>query len=372
MMLLPPLLVLVKDSLGVGYVEIGAAIGAFGLCSALLQAPAGLVVDRLGPRVVLVGGLLLGSAAIVAAALAQAYWSFVVAYALLGVANTAYHPSDYSILAAAVDIRRLGRAFSVHTFAGYLGFAVTPMATLAVAALWGWRGAFLLAAGLSLAVALLLVVAGRGLPRGRRPAASEERKGRPTLGLLFSAPVLGCLLFFFCIAMANTGVQTFTVAGLGALHGTPAPSANVALSGYLLFSAAGVLVGGLIADRTPRHERTAAVALACTSAMAILVAWADMPGSVLVFVMALGGLMNGVMYPSRDLMVRAASPAEAFGTVFGFVSTGLYLGGMTSPLLYGWLMDEGEPRVTFLVVAAFMVLALVTVLLRPRAIHSCG
>lgn len=367
-MLLPPLFGEVREAFGVSYIQIGLALTAFNIASALLQTPAGFLVDRIGPRAMLTGGLLLGAVAIAAAALLPGYWFFVIAYAFLGVANTVYHPADYTILSATVDHKRIGKAFSIHTFAGYLGSGVTPALVLACAAVWGWRGGFLFAAGLSFAVALLVIVAGSILPRvvhkpGQQPAKGETKVG---LDLLLSAPILRNLLFFFCLAMANSGLQTFTVVGLEAIHGTTFSAANVALSGFLLCSAFGVLLGGIIADRTPHHERVAAVGFAFTSTMAILMAWVNMPAAVLVGVMSLGGLLNGMIQPSRDMMVRAVTPPGSFGKVFGFVSTGFNLGGMISPLLFGWLMDRGEPRAIFMIVTGFILLALVTAITRAK------
>ena len=153
----------------------------------------------------------------------------------------------------------------------------------------------------------------------------------------------------------------------GVLWGTPAASANIALSGFLLMSAVGVLVGGIIADRTPHHERVAAVGFAFTAAMAIMLGWVNMPTAILIFVMSLGGLLNGMIQPSRDMMVRAVTPVGSFGKVFGFVTTGLNLGGMVSPLLFGWLMDRGEPRMIFAIVTAFIVLALLTAITRTKS-----
>jgi len=164
-MLLPPILGQVRESFGVSYTQIALAITAFNIASALLQTPAGFLVDRVGPRVMLTGGLIVGSIAIAAAALLQGYWFFIIAYALMGVANTVYHPADYSILSATIDGKKIGKAFSIHTFAGYLGSGVTPAMVLACAAIWDWRGAFLFAAGLTFAVAMLLIVAGSVLPR---------------------------------------------------------------------------------------------------------------------------------------------------------------------------------------------------------------
>ena len=371
-MLLPPILGQVREAFGVSYTQIALALTAFNVASALLQTPAGFLVDRIGPRLMLTAGLILAGCAITAAALLPGYWFFVIAYTLMGVANTVYHPADYSILSAAIDGKKIGKAFSIHTFAGYLGFGVTPALVLACAAIWDWRGAFLFAAGLSFAVALLLIVAGSVLPRVVRkplgpskggPSRAEAKVG---LGLLLSPPILRNLLFFFCLAMASGGIQTFTVVGMGALHGTPASVANIALSGFLLFSAGGVLLGGIIADRTPHHERVAAVGFACTAAMAILMAWVNMPAAILIGVMSLGGLLNGIIQPSRDMMVRAVTPPGSFGKVFGFVTTGFNLGGMVSPLLFAWLMDRGEPRAIFMIVVAFILLALVTVITRAK------
>ncbi len=372
-MLLPPLFGEVREAFGVSYIQIGLALTAFNIASALLQTPAGFLVDRIGPRAMLTGGLLLGAVAIAAAALLPGYWFFVIAYAFLGVANTVYHPADYTILSATVDHRRIGKAFSIHTFAGYLGSGVTPALVLACAAVWGWRGGFLFAAGLSFAVALLVIVAGSILPRvvhkpGQQPGPESSKGGETKVGLdlLLSPPILRNLLFFFCLAMANSGLQTFTVVGLEAIHGTTFSAANVALSGFLLCSAFGVLLGGVIADRTPHHERVAAVGFAFTSTMAILMAWVNMPAVVLVAVMSLGGLLNGMIQPSRDMMVRAVTPPGSFGKVFGFVSTGFNLGGMISPLLFGWLMDRGEPRAIFMIVTGFILLALVTAITRAK------
>jgi FSR family fosmidomycin resistance protein-like MFS transporter len=365
-MLLPPIFGPVREAFGVSYIEIGAALTAYNIVSAALQTPAGFLVDRIGPRLLLTGGLLLSAVALLVAALLPGYALFVVAYAFLGLANTVYHPADYAILAAAINAKRIGKAFSIHNFTGYLGFGVAPTVVLGSAALWGWQGAFLVAAVLAIAAALLLIVAGGILPRATRSAAAPHAKSSVGLELLLSGPILRNLLFFSCIGMANGGVQTFSVVALGVLWGTPSSSANIALSGFLLMSALGVLVGGIIADRTPHHERVAAVGFAFTAAMAILLGWVNMPTAILISVMSLGGLLNGMIQPSRDMMVRAVTPVGSFGKVFGFVTTGFNLGGMVSPLLYGWLMDRGEPRMIFAIVTAFIVLALLTAITRPK------
>ena len=367
LMLLPPIFGPVREAFGVSYIEIGVALTVYNIVSAVLQTPAGFVVDRVGPRAMLIGGLLLSAGALVVAALLPGYWLFVVAYALLGLANIVYHPADYAILGAAINSKRIGKAFSIHNFAGFFGSAVAPAVVLATAALWTWKGAFLVAAVLAIVSALLLIVAGGVLPRQARPAAGEAGKSTSVgLDLLLSGPVVRNLIFFVCIGMANGGIHTYSVVALGELWSTPAAIANTALSGFLFFSAIGVLVGGIIADRTPYHERVAAVGFAFTSTMAMLMGWVDLPAALLIFVMSLGGLLNGIIQPSRDMMVRAVTPPGSFGKVFGFVSTGFNIGGMVAPLLYGWLMDRGQPRLIFLVVTLFIFAALFTAITRRK------
>jgi len=373
-MLLPPIFLLVKEHFGVDYTKIALALTAYNVASALLQTPAGFLVDRIGPRLMLTAGLIVSGVAIAVAALLPGYWFFLIGYTLLGVANTVYHPADYSILSATVDGKRIGKAFSIHTFAGYLGSGVTPAMVAGAVALWGWNGGFLCAAVLSFGAAILLMVAGGVLPRVQRKATPAVKSADTKVGLdlLLSAPILRNLLFFFCLAMANGGIQTFSVVSLGAIHGTSSSVANIGLSGFLLMSACGVLLGGIIADRTPHHERVAAIGFAFTSTMAILLGWVDMPSAILIFVMSLGGLLNGIIQPSRDMMVRAVTPVGSFGKVFGFVSTGFNLGGMVAPLLYGWLMDRGQPQMIFAIVTGFIILALLTAVTRrkPQAAAS--
>jgi MFS family permease len=82
--------------------------------------------------------------------------------------------------------------------------------------------------------------------------------------------------------------------------------------------------------------------------------------------MAAAGFFSGVIMPSRDMIVRAATPPGAFGKVFGFVTTGFNIGGIVAPIVFGAIMDHGSPRMVFLTVAALTVAAIATVASRPR------
>src|SRR5262249_53904050 len=138
--LLAPLLIFVRADYGVSYTEIGFAFAAFNIVSAIFQTPAGFLVDRLGARVLLIGGLLIGAGAFIAAGLIDSFWVLVAMFGVAGLANTVYHPADYALLSHHVPAERIGQAFSVHTFAGMLGSAVAPATLLFMQSVWGWRG----------------------------------------------------------------------------------------------------------------------------------------------------------------------------------------------------------------------------------------
>jgi MFS family permease len=366
-LLLAPLLPFVRAEYGVSYTEIGLAFAAFNIVSAVLQTPAGFLVDRFGARALLVAGLIIGAAAFITVGLVDSFWILVAMFALAGVGNTVYHPADYSLLSQHVPSDRIGQAFSVHTFAGMLGSAVAPASLLIMQSQWGWRGAFIGAGALGIAVAAILL-AMRDSSTVRASSASTRKADNTTVGwrLLLSAPIVLNLVFFVLLAMISGGLYNYSVVALGALYGTPVPTANVALSGNLLLSAIGVLIGGLLVARTTRHGMVATVGLGAMALFTAMIAEIDLGAVALISAMSLIGFFSGIIMPSRDMIVREVTPPGSFGKVFGFVTTGFNIGGIISPLIFGAIMDHGSPRFVFLAVAAFSLVAIVTVATRPR------
>jgi MFS family permease len=366
--LLAPLLPLVRAEYGVSYTEIGLAFAAFNIVTAALQTPAGFLVDRLGARTLLVAGLAIGASAFVIAGIVDSFWVLVAMFALAGIGNTVYHPADYALLSQHVPSDRIGQAFSIHTFAGMLGSAVAPVTLLMMQSIWGWRGAFIGAGALGFAVAaILLAIRDQGTAAATpAPARTGSDKTAASWQLLLSAPILLNLIFFVLLAMISSGLYNYSVVALGALYGTPATIANTALSGNLLWSAIGVLIGGLLVGRTTRHGWVAAIGLAAMAVFTALIAEIDFGALALIAVMSLSGFFSGIIMPSRDMIVREVTPPGSFGKVFGFVTTGFNIGGIISPLIFGAIMDHNSPRMVFLTVAAISLVAILTVATRPR------
>jgi MFS transporter, FSR family, fosmidomycin resistance protein len=366
--LLAPLLPFVRDAYDVSYTEIGLAFAAFNIVSAVGQTPAGFLVDRIGARALLVAGLLTGAGAFILAGVIDSFWVLVAMFALAGVGNTVYHPADYALLSQHVPSDRIGQAFSVHTFAGMLGSAVAPVTLLIMQSQWGWRGAFVGAGVLGIATAAVLLAIRENSVVHPKPAPSRSGGDGASSGwrLLLSAQILLNLFFFALLAIISAGLYNYSVVALGALYGTPVTTANAALSGNLLLSAIGVLLGGLLVGRTTRHAMVATIGLTVMALFTVVIAEIDLGALALIAAMSLIGLFSGVIMPSRDMIVREITPPGSFGKVFGFVTTGFNIGGIVAPLIFGAIMDHGNPRLVFLAVAAFCMIAVLTVGGRPR------
>jgi MFS transporter, FSR family, fosmidomycin resistance protein len=362
-LIVAPLFPLIKDELGVSYAALGFVVTLFYALSALFQPLAGFAVDRFGGRVVLVGGVACLALGTLLAGSASSYPVLVFAAALMGLGNSVFHPADFSILNARVGAARLGHAYSAHGIAGSLGYAAAPLFSGGLGALFGWHVALYAAAGVG---ALMLVLLLANWKRLHIEQSSVKRpEGSMELGVLFTAPVVMCFLYFAIYTAGLSGLQSFSVAAMTVQYGVANALASSALTAYMVGSAFGIFAGGFIATRTTSHAMVAAGGLAGAAFWIALIALGSMPGTALPVLLGLAGFCAGATGPSRDMIVRASTPAGATGRVYGFVYSGLDVGSLSTPVFYGWLMDHDLPQGVFFAAAAFNVLAMLTVLQLP-------
>ena len=309
-------------------------------------------------------GLLLGSLSFLLLAASPSHAVLLVAMAMAGLANGVYHPADYALLANGIEPARLGRSFSVHTFAGFLGSAVTPALFLGIATVFGTPAALAVGAVFGVAALLLISIPGSGVYQAARPCNKEGAGLAPTTGRLrVFTPMIGVLtVLFILLNLSTSAIEKFSVAALIQGQGLTLAWANTALTAFLLCSAAGVLCGGALADRTRRHGLVAALAFALAAALTALVALGLLQGWALVVVLGAIGLLTGVIAPSRDMLVKAAAPPGAEGKTFGLVSTGFNIGGALGPVAFGWMLDQHLPNGVFIASVMFMLLTVLLTL----------
>jgi MFS family permease len=364
MFVLPMLFPFLKDRLGVGYIDLGFALTIFAVVSGLTQAPIGYLADHIGARKVLLMGLTLGGFALIMLGLHLSYSWLIASSVLLGLANSVYHPADYAILSAHMDEARMGRAFSVHTFAGFLGGAVAPAIVAGLVATVGGLGALIVTGAIGPVVALGLVAA--RLPDASAADRHVDGVRAPRQSIVTPA-LMVLTIFFMLLSLSAAGIGNFGVVALMSGYGASFETANIALTAFLGFSAIGVLAGGFLADHTQRHGQIAAACFAINAAIVFVIAAVYLPSPLLMAAMAAAGFLSGVIAPSRDMLVRNAAPAGAAGRAFGIVSTGFNVGGIISPLLFGWIMDQNLPHWVFGASVVFMVLTVLLALVTDRS-----
>jgi MFS transporter, FSR family, fosmidomycin resistance protein len=255
------------------------------------------------------------------------------------------------VLSASVGEKRIGRAFSMHAFFGYLGYAAAPLVMAGLGGMAGWRTA-VVAVGVVGLVYMLAMMTQSGDFRESATAGAARRGGGSGIEAGKTPAILFCFLLFIVLAMGQIGFQTFGAAAIIDHFGKSLEAANGIMGAYLIATTIGILIGGVVVDRTTRYDLAAALAVTGTAALFLLSALVEMPDLALGATLVVAGLIFGTMFPCRDMIVRAATPAGASGRVYGFVYSGLDIGSALTPVTFGLLLDRGLSGWVMITVAA--------------------
>lgn len=360
-LLLPPLFPVFMTEFGLSYSQLGLLMSTFFVVSGIGQASAGFVVDRIGARPMLFAALGLFVMASLLGSLVTGYSGLLAVAALAGLANATFHPVDFTILNQRVSAARLGYAFSAHGLTGNLGWAAAPVFFATLTALFSWRTAYLAAAVLYVGIWLLLFV-NRDKLQTHAVVHHPDRPPEHSMAFMKLPVVWWCFAFFLLSTMTLAVVQSFSVSILKALHGISFESATLTLTAYMLCGALGMLVGGFVAAKSRHSDRVVAISMAA-GALLLAVCGSGVLGPVMTMVvLASTGFAIGIGGPSRDMMIKKATPKGATGRVYGLVYSGLDTGFAISPVVFGAFMDRGWYAATLLGAAVVLLLSVFTAL----------
>ncbi|MDA0823624.1 MAG: MFS transporter [Proteobacteria bacterium] len=362
-LIIAPLFPWLRTEFGYSYAELGFVMTVFFVTSGSCQALAGFVVDRFGAGGTLIVGLLCLSLAALGFSISDSYYGLLLCAALAGLGNSVFHPVDFSMLNNRVSVPRLGPAYSVHGLTGSLGWAFAPVFLVTIATRYGWRVALMAAAVVPLLVIVTLlfnldlVVEQNNSSKNLAGDATSEASAT---AFLRRSEIWWCFTFFVFVSGAIGAAQNFAPSIFAALYLLDIQPAAMSLTTMMLGSALGMGVGGWLVVKSQRLERNITVALALAGISALLVGTGSVPPIIAVVLMAVLGFGLGLSGPSRDMLIRAATPEGATGRVYGVVYSGLDVGIALAPVAFGGMMDRGHFGEVFFGITACLVLSIFT------------
>ena len=361
---LPNLFFLITIKEGFSIAELAILTSVFFAVSAVGQVIAGFMVDKHGARPILFLGFFLMALSIAAFAFVHSYAAMMVLSFFAGLGNSVFHPADYSILNGSITEKNVGKAYGVHGFGGLIGYAIAPYSMYLMGTNFGWRQTMLVLGIIGLVVAALMWtqrtdLRDSGLDKG--VSAGSVREG---IGILFKPATIFSFLFFCFMAMGSVGLMTLGPDALTAFLDLSRETASSTISLQLTGSLCGILIGGMIADRIVRHD----MATAGIVTIGVLLLWtvpAFKPDNLalLISIFIVYGFAYGMAQPSRDMVVRSVAPSGAAGKVFGFTYSGMDVGSAIAVGVFGYLLGGGQSQLVFILVGAFMMVGVGSVLL---------
>lgn len=351
------LAVQMSEDLGFGTARLGALATIYFASSAVSSIPAGRLVERVGTYRGLLLSAALSCASLLGAATIGRTWALLAAFLVLGgVANSVGQPAANLLIARGVRPQRQGLAFGIKQgaipVASFLAGAAVPLLALTV----GWRWAF--AAGVIGPVALVYLAPRTGMTPPRRTSRRLREGDSPVAGLVVIATA-AC----FSVAAANA-LGTFLVSAMVA-RGVSPSTAGIMLATGSAAGIAGRVYSGWRADRgSGRPLRTVGWMLAAGAVgFAMLASLEAVPSLILATLVAFGagwGWGSLLVYA----VVRANRNAPAAAT--GITQTGLYLGGVLGPMLFGLVSEQWSFEAGWWMCAAFQIVGAVMILVGER------
>ena len=370
-LVLPPMFPWLKDAFALSYAELGLLMSIFFVVSCVVQASSGFLVDRIGARPVLFAGVGLLALAALTYSQSNGYLMLIMGAVIAGCGNGIFHPVDYTLINHKISPPNLPYAYSMHGVTGYLGWAAAPAFMVGIAQLSDWRIAFLSAALLEVVILMILWINKNQLldnvkerhESSHASAQAANPGGAPESAFAFLKlpAVWFCWMFFFFSMASTSSLQSFAPSALFSIYELPLTTGSYYITLLALGSAGGVLFGGYLAAKLQAPERIVSTCLSVTVVMCLLLATGFISLELIPIIFFALGFGYGVVAPSRDLLVKKATPQGVAGRVYGIVYSGIDLGAAVGPFIFGLFMDAGLPKALFIGIVVFQLMIIPTV-----------
>ncbi len=345
-----PLLPFIRDDFGLDYMQAGLVISAFGVVYGVSQLPAGWLADRIGARLLITIGIIGVAATGLLAGLSQNYLMLIVFLALMGILGGGYHPAATTMISAITGPKTRGRAMGFHMMGGSGSFFLVPLIAAALAAAWGWRGAFITLAIPTIIFGIILHIL------LRRRTETQKTEGKTTANYGESPPPTGHLRRLLPIIVISTFTQAVILSVVSFIPlylvdnfgtGKETAAASIALV-YAVGLVAGPM-GGYLSDR---FGRVTMIGISCfTAVVAIfslnLASYGIGTGALLVII----GIVVYINTTSAQAFIVDNTPSRKRSTMLGIYFFGTMEGnGVLTPVI-GYLIDRFDFYTSFSLVS---------------------
>lgn len=375
LILLPPIFDLLVVEFDASLAALGFAVGVMSISATAFQLPFGYVSDHYSRTLALGAGLFIAAAGVLVLAAAPSYEWILASQALLGAGIAAHHPAHYPLLSAASSEARRARAFSLHDFSGHLGYGAAPLVIVGVLALPGttWRDAILVIGIAGAAYAILTtVVLWRTVPRSitradptgtARPGGADltERITTAVRSLATSGAILALAVLSMVMSMAGWGFRAFAVVLLTNVYAFNLGAANTVLTVMFVASAVMTLVSGELTDRLSA-QRIILGAYGAVIIAAVAIATTTIPPLLAALMVVIGAVGHSMGNIPKNRIADKISASDALGVNFAVITVGVTIGGSVAPPVFGAVIDSTGYGLTFSLIGAIGVLAVLIVL----------
>lgn len=366
--LLPAFLPLIKEGLGLNYLQSGFMLSALNVTSGLSQFPGGWLSDRFKRSTVIAIGLGGVGLAAVAAGLSPGYYLMLAILIIWGIFAGAYHPAAASAISSYYEVDRRGKAIAIHMVGGSLGFSIGPILGGVIAEFTGWRPAFvLLSLPAIFAVPFVLKKVG-SIPQEKKPkTAGSDTSNAKKANILRVISAVGVIFTLAVFSQLIGGsVMSFIPIYLVDKHGVSPAFAATLIGVIRAGGIAGSLFGGWLSDR---WGRTKAIFLAFVATGPVIYLFTVLPlnaGLIAVFI-AFALLLYMRQACVQPYLLDNVPPhlrATVFGIYFGLGMEGI---SIVQPI-FGYFMDlYGIVRVFDIVALISIALSVISLLLARKA-----
>ncbi len=342
----------------------GNAVGKIML--ALFAFLTGWIIDRFGPRRVMLVGILLGGAALIGLSRMTSLWLFYLFYFINALAYMSGGPLPNQVLISRWFDSSRGKAMGIAYIGIGVGGMLVPLIANWLNQSFGWQNALMILGFGMIAIAFPMIWFIKDSPESRIMGIGDEKEKTPLRTILKKRNVylliIGSMLSIAAVAGTSQNLKLFFTFDLGY---TQTHSASI-MSLVLASSIIGRLLMGWLADKIPKKYVMILIFTLVSCSIPLLYA-ASTPGVIYLFAVLFGIALGG------DYMIIPLMAAELFGVrilgrIMGIVISADVLGEALAPVLVGWLRDQSDSyTIGFSALIVFAILGVVAIVLLPKS-----